>query len=175
MVVINALVGFFQEFRAERAVLALRAMTAPRARVLRDGRASVISAAEVVPGDVLLLDAGDVVAADAKLVEAKALLLNEAALTGESARVKRSLKPAAADAHLAERHDWVFMGTAVSNGSGQAVVGATGMKTEPGKIGHFLATAQTEATPLQMRRRAGEPCPALPLPAMVSGLCPQAD
>jgi Ca2+-transporting ATPase len=151
IVIINALVGFFQEFRAERAVLALRAMTAPRARVLRDGRASVISAAEVVPDDVLLLDAGDVVAADAKLIEANALLLNEAALTGESAPVEKGLEAVAADAHLAERHDSVFMGTAVSNGTGQAVVVATGMKTELGKIAHLLATAQVEATPLQKR------------------------
>jgi Ca2+-transporting ATPase len=151
IVVINALVGFFQEFRAERAVLALRAMTAPRAQVLRDGRASVIPAAEVVPDDVLLLDAGDVVAADAKLIEANALLLNEAALTGESAPVEKGLKAVAADAHLAERHDSVFMGTAVANGTGQAVVVATGMKTELGKIAHLLATAQVDATPLQKR------------------------
>jgi Ca2+-transporting ATPase len=151
IVIINALVGFFQEYRAERAVLALRAMTAPRARVLRDGRAVVISAAEVVPGDVVLLDAGDVVAADGTLVEANALLTNEAALTGESAPVEKSTTPAPMDAPLAERHDSVFMGTAVANGTGRALVTATGMKTEIGKIAHLLATAQEDATPLQKR------------------------
>jgi Ca2+-transporting ATPase len=149
IVIINALVGFFQEYRAERAVLALRAMTAPRARVLRDGHAVVIAAAEVVPGDVLLLDAGDVVAADARLVEANALLTSEAALTGESAPVEKRTAPAPADAPLAERCDSVFMGTAVANGTGRAVVVATGMKTELGKIAHLLATAQVDATPLQ--------------------------
>jgi len=151
IVVINALVGFFQEYRAERAVLALRAMTAPRARVLRDGHAVVIAAAEIVPGDVVLLDAGDVVAADGTLVEANALLTNEAALTGESAPVEKSTKPASMDAPLAERHDSVFMGTAVANGTGRAVVTATGMQTEIGKIAHLLATAQEDATPLQKR------------------------
>src|SRR5215471_7410731 len=82
IVVVNALVGFVQESRAERAVLSLRAVTAPRARVRRDGRAAVVPAAEVVPGDVLLLEAGDVVAADARVLEAHALRANEAALTG---------------------------------------------------------------------------------------------
>jgi Ca2+-transporting ATPase len=151
IVIINALVGFFQEFRAERAVMALRAMTAPRARVLRDGRVAVISAAEVVPHDVLLLDAGDVVAADAKLLEANALLVNEAALTGESLPVEKNTRPASLDAALAERHDSVFMGTAIANGTGTAVVVATGMKTELGKIAHLLATAQVDETPLQKR------------------------
>jgi Ca2+-transporting ATPase len=151
IVAINTVVGFLQEFRAERAILALRAMTAPSARVIRDGRIAVIPAADIVPGDVLVLDAGDVVAADARLMEANALLLNEAALTGESVPVEKNTEPAPADAPLAERHDSVFMGTAVANGSGAAVVVATGMQTELGKIAHLLATAQNEATPLQQR------------------------
>ncbi|MCG3174805.1 MAG: Calcium-transporting ATPase 1 [Myxococcota bacterium] len=151
IVIINSLVGFFQEYRAERAVLALRAMTAPRARVLRDGHAIVIPAAEVVPDDVLLLDAGDIVSADARLVEANALLTNEAALTGESAPVEKNTNPAPDGAPLAERRDSVFMGTAVANGTGVAVVTATGMKTEIGKIAHLLATAQVDETPLQKR------------------------
>jgi Ca2+-transporting ATPase len=151
IVLINALVGFLQEFRAERAVLALRAMTAPRARVVRDGRAAVVPAVEVVPGDLLLLEAGDVVAADATLTEANLLLLNESTLTGESVPVEKHTGPVAASAPLAERSDSVFMGTAVAAGTGQAVVFATGMKTELGKIAHLLATARTEETPLQKR------------------------
>ncbi|MEO8179766.1 MAG: cation-translocating P-type ATPase [Deltaproteobacteria bacterium] len=151
IVVLNSLVGFFQEYRAERAVLALRSMTAPRARVLRDGRTAVIAAAEVVPGDLLVLEAGDVVAADAKLVEANALLTSEAPLTGESTPVEKSTLAVAAEAPLAERRDSVFMGTAVANGTGRALVFATGPKTELGKIAHLLATATNEATPLQKR------------------------
>jgi P-type Ca2+ transporter type 2C len=151
IVLINALVGFAQEYRAERAVLALRAMTARRARVFRDGHVSVIEALEVVPGDVLVIEAGDVIAADAKLFEANALSLNEAALTGESMPVEKSLKPTAEGAHLAERSDSVFMGTAVANGAGRAAVTATGMKSELGKIAKLLETAQQEETPLQLR------------------------
>lgn len=151
IVVLNALVGFFQEFRAERAVLALRAMTAPRARVFRDGRTTEIAASLVVPDDVLLLDAGDIVAADARLLEVNALLVNEAALTGESAPAHKSADAAPADAPLAERHDRVFMGTSIANGTARAVVTATGMRTELGKIAHLLASAGVEPTPLQVR------------------------
>lgn len=151
ILVINGLVGFFQEYRAERAMLALRSLTAPRARVLRDGRASVIPSAEVVPGDVLLLEAGDVVAADARLLQANRLQTNEAALTGESEPVEKSLAPVAATAPLAERRDSLFMGTAVTNGTGMAEVSATGGATELGKIAHLLATAQETVTPLQAR------------------------
>ncbi|HEY8925680.1 MAG TPA: cation-translocating P-type ATPase [Polyangia bacterium] len=152
ILVINACVGFFQEYRAEKAMLALRSMTAPRARVRRGGRALTISAAEVVPGDALLLEAGDVVAADARLVEAHALTTNEAPLTGESAPVEKASAPARAEAPLAERTDSVFMGTSVATGVATAVVVATGMRTELGRIAHLLqTTAQDDETPLQRR------------------------
>jgi len=118
---------------------------------VRDGRTTEIAAAEVVPGDVLVLDAGDVVAADASLVEAHALLVNEATLTGESAPVSKSTQPVAANAPLAERFDAVFMGTSVANGTARALVTATGMRTELGKIAHLLASAVEEQTPLQKR------------------------
>ncbi len=154
IVIINGLVGFFQERRAGKAIAALRSMTAPRARVERDGRAELIAASEVVPGDLLLLEAGDVVAADATLVEASALLTNEAALTGESQPVAKSTSQAKADAALAERTASVFMGTAVASGAGRAVVVATGMKTELGKVAHLLSTAVDEDTPLQKRLAA---------------------
>ena len=98
IVIVNAAIGFFQEHRAERAVLALRSMTAPRARVIRDGRSSIVKASEVVPGDLLALEAGDIVAADASLVSAHALLTQEAALTGESLPVEKTTEPAPAEA-----------------------------------------------------------------------------
>jgi Ca2+-transporting ATPase len=142
-------VGFVQEHRAERAVLALRAMTAPRARVLRDGTPVMVAAANIVPGDVVLLEAGDVVAADGRLLEAHTLSISEAALTGESVPSEKSALPSAADAPLAERHDRVFLGTAVATGSGVVQVTDTGMHTELGRIAHLLSTIQDESTPLQ--------------------------
>jgi P-type Ca2+ transporter type 2C len=151
IVVVNALVGFFQEFRAEKSMAALRSMTAPRARVLRDGAQVVVEAACVVPGDILLLEAGDVVAADARLVEAHRLSTNEAPLTGESAPVEKGTAPARTGAPLAERRDCVFMGTSVATGTALAEVSATGMRTELGRIAHLLATAEQSATPLQRR------------------------
>jgi P-type Ca2+ transporter type 2C len=151
IVIVNATVGFFQEARAERALLALRAMTAPRAVVRRDGAPQAVAAAEVVPGDLLVLEGGDLVAADGRLVEAHALTTNEAALTGESAPVEKNMESAAAEAPLAERRDQVFMGTAVATGTAFAEVTATGMATELGKIAHLLATATHEETPLQRR------------------------
>jgi P-type Ca2+ transporter type 2C len=151
IVVLNGLVGFFQEHRAERAILALRSMTAPRGRVLRDGHSTMLPATEIVPGDVLLLEAGDIVAADAHLLAAHALSINEAALTGESLPVEKSIEPSAADAALAERRDAVFMGTAVARGTASAEVTAIGARTELGKIAHLLETAEETDTPLQQR------------------------
>ncbi len=151
ILIINALVGFFQEHRSERAVLALRAMTAPRARVLRAGRSAVVPAREIVVGDVLVLEAGDLVAADARLLEAHALSTAEAALTGESTPVDKGVTPSRPDAPLAERSHLVFLGTAVATGSGSAEVVATGMRTELGKIATLIASATIEETPLQAR------------------------
>ncbi|MFZ5481143.1 MAG: cation-translocating P-type ATPase [Myxococcota bacterium] len=151
IVVLNGLVGFFQEYRAEKAVLALRAMTAPRARVLREGHAVVVPAREVVPGDVLLLEAGDLVAADAQLLEAHALGVNEAPLTGESVPVEKDATPLSDDVPLADRKDRVYSGTAVVAGTGTAEVFATGMETQLGHIAHLLTTAEEQQTPLQAR------------------------
>jgi Ca2+-transporting ATPase len=148
---VNALVGYAQEVRASRALLALRSLTAPRARVVRDGAQAVIPAAEVVVGDALVLEAGDIVAADARLLEAHALATVEAALTGESAPVDKRSEPVAAGAPLAERADSVFMGTSVGRGAGLAVVVATGMRTELGKIAHLLQTVEPGPTPLERR------------------------
>jgi Ca2+-transporting ATPase len=149
IVVLNGLVGFFQEHRAERTILALRSMTAPRARVFREGRSVLLPSTEIVPGDLLLLEAGDVVGADARVLEAHSLSTNEAALTGESVPVEKSIEPVAPDAPLAEQHDSVFMGTSVCTGTAVTEVVATGMKTELGHIAHLLTTAEETETPLQ--------------------------
>jgi Ca2+-transporting ATPase len=151
IVLVNAVVGYAQESRAEGAIRALRAMTAPRARVLRDGRQAIVPAAELVPDDVLLLEAGDVVAADAVLVEAHALSTNEAALTGESAPVDKQALPSPPDAPLGERHDRVFLGTSVAAGTGVARVSETGPHTELGKVARLIESATQEETPLQKR------------------------
>ncbi len=151
ILIINGLVGFFQEYRAERAMAALRSLTAPRARVLRHSQVQLVAAADVVPGDILLLEAGDVVAADAQIVESSSLQANEAPLTGESVPADKSALPDAPGAPLAERHNRLYMGTSITSGSGQACVVATGSRTELGKIAHLLTTAVDSVTPLQAR------------------------
>jgi Ca2+-transporting ATPase len=153
IIVINAVVGFVQEYRAERAVQALRSMTAARARVLRNGMATVVPSSQIVRGDVLLLEAGDVIAADARLLEAHNLLTNEAPLTGESMPVEKTVgeNPANATSGPVDRPNTVFMGTAVVGGVARALVEATGMRTELGKIAHLLTTTTDETTPLQRR------------------------
>lgn len=152
IVVLNGLIGFVQEFRAERAMQALESLTARRARALRDGALQIIPAAELVPGDVLALEAGDVVAADARVLEGVRLELNEAPLTGESAPVaKRAAPPAEARSRpLAERSDHVFMGTSVVGGTGLALVESIAGETEIGKIAGLITRAPP-ATPLQRR------------------------
>ena len=149
IVVLNAVIGFVQEHRAERAVGALSRITAPRGRVVRDGRAMIVRAADVVRGDVLLLDGGDLVAADARLLEASALHTIEASLTGESTSVEKRATVCAPDTLLGDRSNMVFLGTSVAGGSGRAVVVTTGAATELGAIAALLETAQRDASPLQ--------------------------
>jgi Ca2+-transporting ATPase len=150
ILVINALIGFFQEYRAETAVEALMQMTAPHARVLRDGKTQEILAIHVVPGDILLLEAGDVVAADGEIVQASRLQVNEAVLTGESVPVDKFAGGKEGNGHLGERKGSVFMGTSVALGTAMVRVTGTGMNTELGKIAHLINTAEDTATPLQV-------------------------
>ncbi len=142
--------GFMQEFRAERALEALRAMAAPLGHVLRDGAETAIAARAVVPGDVVLLRAGDRVPADARILQAINLAVDEAALTGESGAVEKTSSPVArVDAGLGDRVNMAYAGTLVTYGRGQAVVVATGMATEFGHISALVQTVESGRTPLQ--------------------------
>jgi Ca2+-transporting ATPase len=142
--------GFIQEFRAERAIDALRKMAAPTATALRDGEELTVPAGHLVPGDIVLLQAGDRVPADLRIVQSINLQIEEAALTGESVPVEKHAEPlAGADAALGDRRNMAYAGTSASYGRGRAVVAATGMNTEFGKIARMLQTVETDRTPLQ--------------------------
>jgi Ca2+-transporting ATPase len=149
VVLLNATMGYIQESRAEAAVAALRAMSANDAAVLRDGVRRTVPAAELVPGDLVLIEEGDTIPADARLLRATALQTAEAALTGESLPVSKDVAPVAADAALGDRIDMVFSGTSATYGRGSAIVTATGMRTEVGRIAGLLHETTEEATPLQ--------------------------
>ena len=151
VVVLNALVGAVQEGRAERSLAALRRLATHKARVVRAGAEQVIETCEVVPGDILLLEAGDAVAADARLLHGAALQIAEAALTGESVPVTKHLLPLAVDTPLADRRNLVYAGTHVTAGRARAVVVATGLATEVGHIAELSASAAEEPTPLELR------------------------
>jgi P-type Ca2+ transporter type 2C len=151
IVLLAAVLGFVQEYRAERAIEALRQMAAPTATVVRDGREVEIPARDLVPGDVVLLHAGDKASADGRLVEAVNLQVEEAALTGESLPVEKQTEEVeGADLPLGDRTNMVYSGTAVAYGRGKAVVVATGMKTEFGGIAQMLETIERAKTPLQL-------------------------
>ncbi|HEX7086361.1 MAG TPA: cation-translocating P-type ATPase, partial [Vicinamibacterales bacterium] len=149
VVLLNAVLGFVQETRAESAVAALKQIAAARARVLRDGETMSIPAAEVVPGDVLLVEEGDRIAADARVIQSTALQTAEAALTGESLPVSKDIAPVEPDAALGDRTSMIFSGTIATYGRGRAVVVATGMQTEMGRIAGMLHEVPDETTPLQ--------------------------
>jgi Ca2+-transporting ATPase len=151
VVLLNATLGFFQEHRAEAALAALKNMLAPVARVRRDGRPALIPAEELVPGDILLLEAGDRVPADARVLVAHGAEAAEAALTGESHAVAKMPESVAEKSALAERRGMVFMNTVVTRGRIEAVVTATGMATEMGRIAGLLAETADAATPLQIQ------------------------
>jgi len=151
IVIFCAVLGFTQEYRAERALEALKKMLSPTITVLREGKEEEIASKELVPGDILLLEAGDKIAADARLVEIHSLRCDEAPLTGESVPIGKEIKPLAEDVPVSERKNMVFTGTSVTYGRGKAVVVLTGMNTEFGKIAEQVATVETEETPLEKR------------------------
>ncbi|MBI5441446.1 MAG: cation-translocating P-type ATPase [Deltaproteobacteria bacterium] len=150
IVLFAVLLGFLQEYRAERALEALKQMAAPTATVLRDGREAELPARDLVPGDVILLAAGDRIPADVRLIETVNLQVDEAALTGESMPVQKDASELASEASaLGDRRNVAYAGTAASYGRGRGVVVATGMETEFGKIAKMLETVETSRTPLQ--------------------------
>ena len=152
IVIVSALLGFYQEFRAERAMQALKAMAAPSASVVRGGEPIEVASAEVVPGDVLLLNAGDRVPADARLLEAANLRVDEASLTGESTAVEKDVHARLGlEAGVGDRRNMVFAGTVVTYGRGQAVVTATGMQTEFGRIAKMLQDVVEDPSPLAIK------------------------
>jgi Ca2+-transporting ATPase len=149
VVLLNAVMGYIQESRAESALGALQKMAAAQAHVVRDGAQRAIEATLVVPGDVLVVEEGDTISADARVIRSTALQTAEASLTGESLPVTKDTGAIPDDAALGDRHNMIFTGTTVTYGRGRAVVVATGMQTEMGRIAGMLRDAPTETTPLQ--------------------------
>ena len=149
VVLLNAVMGYLQQSRAEQAVAALRQMSAAHANVIRDGARQSIPATEVVPGDIILIEAGDTVPADARLMQSTALQTAEAALTGESLPVSKDTRLITEEVGLGDRHNMIFSGTAATYGRGRAVVVATAMQTQMGRIAGMLKDAPEESTPLQ--------------------------
>ena len=156
VVLLNAILGVFQESKAEAAIEALQTMTAATCKVLRDGKLVVLHSDELVPGDVVVLEAGDAVPADGRIIENASMKIEEAALTGESVPVNKlidalNLNPGQEDVPLGDRKNMCYMGSTVVYGRGKAVITRTGMDTEMGKIAGALADAADEETPLQKR------------------------
>jgi len=152
IVILNGILGYVQENRAEKALAALKTMTSPRVQVIRNGKTSEIAAEELIPGDIMLLETGGQVAADGRLLSAFNLQVREAALTGEAQAVSKHADIQLPD-HIAtgDRINLVFQGTEIVQGRGVAIVTSTGMQTELGKIATLLQTVETEPTPLQQR------------------------
>ncbi|WP_420897795.1 calcium-translocating P-type ATPase, SERCA-type [Brevibacillus marinus] len=156
IIMLNGVLGFIQEARAERSLQALKELASPMARVVRNGVQELIPASQLVPGDLVLLEAGDRVPADLRIVSANRLEVEESALTGESLPVGKTAqaigtKAGSADIPLGDRKNLAFMGTLVVSGTGRGIVTTTGMETEIGRIAHLINDAQTTQTPLQIR------------------------
>ena len=151
IVILNSVVGFIQEYRSEKAMEAMKKLTAPKARVLRDGSEVVIPAREIVPGEIVLLEAGDRVPADGRLLEVVDLKADEAILTGESTPVNKALCVVDEKAPVTDRKNCVFMATHMSYGRGKAVITSTGMNTEFGKIAEMVQTMEEEESPLKQK------------------------
>jgi Ca2+-transporting ATPase len=149
IVLLNAILGYVQEARAEQAVAALRAMSAAEAQVIRGGQRKRVPARDLVPGDIILIEEGDTLPADGRLLQSTALQAAEASLTGESLPVSKDTNPINEDVGVGDRHNMVFSGTAATYGRGTAIITATAMNSELGKIAGLLQNAPTEVTPLQ--------------------------
>ncbi len=150
IIIINALLGLFQEARAEKALESIKAMSSPQTKVLRDGVEKIVDAKQICVGDIIILDAGDYIPADVRLVEAINLKVDESALTGEAVPVLKNTDVISSDhVALGDRKNLGYMGTVVTYGRGKAIVTSTGMKTELGKIATMLDETSNEATPLQ--------------------------
>ncbi len=165
--------GFVQDYRAEKALAALKKLAVPIVRVRREGAVREISARELVPGDIVLMEVGNYVPADCRLVESVNLKIQEAALTGESEAVAKQVEPLEGeDLPLGDRTNTAYMGTVVTYGHGQAVVTETGMNTELGKIARSMQTVETEPTPLQTRlAQLGRTLALVALGIVASGVC----
>jgi Ca2+-transporting ATPase len=152
IVILNALLGFWQEFRAEKALAALKSLSAPSVRVLREGQIREVPTRELVPGDVVLIEAGNLVPADCRIIEAANLKVQEAALTGEAEAVEKNTAPLEGEQlPIGDRHNMLYMGTVVTYGRGRAVVTATGMATELGNIATLIQETAPEKTILQKK------------------------
>ncbi len=151
IVIFSALLGFLQEYKAERALEALKKMLSPTVRVVRDGREQDVPTRDIVPGDILLLEAGFKIPADGRLIENASLQCDEASLTGESMPVSKEVRPLAGSVRVDERRNMVYMGTIVTYGRGRVMVTATGTRTEFGKIAEEVAAVETGKTPLEKR------------------------
>ncbi|WP_368667853.1 cation-translocating P-type ATPase [Palleronia pontilimi] len=151
LLLVNAGIGFFTELRAARSMEALMQIADVRTRVRRGGESRMIDARDIVPGDIVVLEVGDMVTADLRLIEAAKLQMDEAVLTGESTPVEKATEPVAKDTAVGDRADMAFKGTAVTQGSGEGLVVATGMDTEIGRISYLAQSAEADVTPLEQR------------------------
>lgn len=151
VILINAIIGFLMEYQAERSMDALKRMTQVNAKVIRDNNLIEIPSAEIVPGDILFLEAGDMILSDARIFNLSQFQVNESALTGESMPVEKQDKILEKDTSLAERVNMVYKGTFVTNGNAKAIVTGTGMKTELGKIALMVESAEQSVTPLEKK------------------------
>jgi Ca2+-transporting ATPase len=153
ILILNAVLGFVQEFKAEEAIASLRSLTAPRSRVRRDGKEVIVPSRELVPGDIVIVEAGDRISADGRIITLSHLEVNESSLTGESQAVTKVTAKLRGTPSLAERRNMVFAGTLTSRGSGEIVLTATGTGTEIGKIAEMVSETEPPETPLEMRMR----------------------